>query len=444
MAVTIATAPDTYNGSGMPLQFVVTSDRDDGITLTGVSLSDYSGTVAGTVLATKATHGMYTGDIVEVTGTSMNGTYEITKVDANTFYFTCTYDSGDTSGTVTQLNENFQIKAACKNGAGTVTYATLRQSGVSGNYTFDVGEIYDAYLVSAPQALGGSNSVCDTTAYLVGLVTFTEEFDDADGVLQEGASTNSSPFAVIRAATQYDEDQDLDDYIADYLDTGTFLTTMPRTMYINRGDEIQLSLITTSNTTSAYLYATLTDASGNETSDSTGVADLVGGGSQLAVFPVNSNLYAAGTVKMVLVVKDQTPNTISETMTVYIGNACNNGVRIWWLNPLGGWDAYTFGSKPDKTVNVDRRYYDQVQASKANYLRTLYDVDAWEEFTVTSDYLRPGEGEWLATLLRSHDVRVQNSDGTLQRVVLLNDSAVIDGDEIVKMTISYMVAEGLK
>lgn len=64
--------------------------------------SDYSGTVAGTVLATNSdpwgfglVAGVYTG--IRITGTDhYNGTYSITVIDANNFYFTHAWNGDDT------------------------------------------------------------------------------------------------------------------------------------------------------------------------------------------------------------------------------------------------------------------------------------------------------------------------------------------------------------
>ena len=53
------------------------------------AFADYSATVAGKVLATSATHGRTTGDSLIISGTvNYNGTYTVTVVDVNTFYFT--------------------------------------------------------------------------------------------------------------------------------------------------------------------------------------------------------------------------------------------------------------------------------------------------------------------------------------------------------------------
>jgi hypothetical protein len=72
---------------------------DAGNTGAITAFADYSGTVAGTVLATCATHGLTTGDYITIRGTtSYNGLFQITKVDDNTFYFTDTWVADDATG----------------------------------------------------------------------------------------------------------------------------------------------------------------------------------------------------------------------------------------------------------------------------------------------------------------------------------------------------------
>lgn len=57
--------------------------------------ADYSGTVAGTILAT-STHGLTTGDFITIRGTTnYNGVFEVTVVDSTHFYFTDTWVADD-------------------------------------------------------------------------------------------------------------------------------------------------------------------------------------------------------------------------------------------------------------------------------------------------------------------------------------------------------------
>lgn len=56
----------------------------------------------GKILATCVAHGLVTNDIIVVTGTtSYNGTWTITKVDADSFTFVDTYVADETSGAFT-------------------------------------------------------------------------------------------------------------------------------------------------------------------------------------------------------------------------------------------------------------------------------------------------------------------------------------------------------
>jgi hypothetical protein len=63
------------------------------------AFADYSGTVAGTVLVTDVGHGLATGNIVTILGTTnYNGTFAITKVTDDTFYITVAWVADDATG----------------------------------------------------------------------------------------------------------------------------------------------------------------------------------------------------------------------------------------------------------------------------------------------------------------------------------------------------------
>lgn len=56
------------------------------------AFADYSGTVAGKVLVTSATHGLSTGKVITIRGTTnYNGVFAITVVNVNSFYITDTW-----------------------------------------------------------------------------------------------------------------------------------------------------------------------------------------------------------------------------------------------------------------------------------------------------------------------------------------------------------------
>jgi hypothetical protein len=87
-----------------------TSDVDvDSTAIT--AFTDYSGTVAGTVLVTSTAHGLLTGDMTCITGTtSYDGDYSITKVSADTYYITATYVADDATGTSQWTSQTYAYR----------------------------------------------------------------------------------------------------------------------------------------------------------------------------------------------------------------------------------------------------------------------------------------------------------------------------------------------
>jgi hypothetical protein len=97
-AVMDVMAEDTaYNVyiDGLPaytVNFPITYTGSTTYNFTTPYFADYSGTVAGTVKGTDSSHGLSTGDRITISSsTNYNGTYYITVIDANNFYFTHSY-----------------------------------------------------------------------------------------------------------------------------------------------------------------------------------------------------------------------------------------------------------------------------------------------------------------------------------------------------------------
>lgn len=80
--------------------------------LTGViaSAADYNGTVPGTTLLTDVAHSLVTGDSIIIAGTtSYNGTFTVTRVDADTFYIVKAFVA-DEAGTWTYNTTYYKLK----------------------------------------------------------------------------------------------------------------------------------------------------------------------------------------------------------------------------------------------------------------------------------------------------------------------------------------------
>lgn len=89
--ITIETASEEHMITGFSAGILNKWTFDAGSTGSISAYADYSGTVADAIIATDNAHGLLTGDIVVIHGTSgpndYDGLYAITKVSDNTFYF---------------------------------------------------------------------------------------------------------------------------------------------------------------------------------------------------------------------------------------------------------------------------------------------------------------------------------------------------------------------
>lgn len=71
------------------------------------AFADYDGTVEGTTLVTDAGHGLSTGDVITISGTTnYNGTFEITRVSSSTFWIRAPFVTDDATGTWVEARFN--------------------------------------------------------------------------------------------------------------------------------------------------------------------------------------------------------------------------------------------------------------------------------------------------------------------------------------------------
>jgi len=107
-----------------------TFQGDGNLSGTISSFADYNSTVTGTTKATCTSHGLTTGDRVTITSSpdgDFNGSYSITKIDDDEFYFSKTY-AAEASGTFTSLfvNNGLRITYHSKYEEATATTNNLQ------------------------------------------------------------------------------------------------------------------------------------------------------------------------------------------------------------------------------------------------------------------------------------------------------------------------------
>ena len=233
MAVTISVEPTEVDNES---PWTVTSDKDDATAKTITVFADYSGTVAGTVkVTTSVAHTFLTNDVVVITGTTnYNGTYDLTKIDADEFYITVAWIANDATGTVTLTNPNFRIKAELIISA--TTEAVKWQP--KGTLSWDFRNILWGLITYDVIAFTSLNiQTPNSSSYKTYTIKFTEFWESTANALVTGANTTSDTKYI------YKVDVPVADF-ADYnlsVDDEEFLTGRPDTNKIKIGDNLVTS-----------------------------------------------------------------------------------------------------------------------------------------------------------------------------------------------------------
>lgn len=114
----------------------------------------------------------------------------------------------------------------------------------------------------------------------------------------------------------------------------------------------------------------------------------------------------------------------SETKTYYIHDVCTKteAIRLFFLNKLGGYDAFTFKHKAKINADIKRSSFKKPQGTWSgsdfayavtDRADTQYDTNIKDTITLVSDYVTEEEGAWLEELFTSPDVLAQISSKTV-------------------------------
>lgn len=261
MAVTISVEPDAVSNASA---WTVTSDKDDATAKTITAFADYTGTVAGTVkVTTSVAHTYLTNDVIVITGTtSYNGTFDLTRIDADEFYITDTWVADDATGTTTLTNSNFRIKAELIIAAATVAVKWQPKGTLSWDFKNILWELI-TYTTIDFDVLNIQTT--NTDSYKSYTVKFTEFWENTSNALVTGANDTSSAKVIYKVDVPI---ADFEDYNLS-ADEEEFLTARPITNKIKIGD----NLITGwTNAADANAFDTFTTSGRNITSaiDSSG------------------------------------------------------------------------------------------------------------------------------------------------------------------------------
>lgn len=111
-------------------------------------------------------------------------------------------------------------------------------------------------------------------------------------------------------------------------------------------------------------------------------------------------------------VENNSGTLISELLTFEIDRRCNNNetIRLYWLNKLGRFDAFTFNFESERSIDIVRQRYRKLNGafsgatfSYATHERGLtnYYTQVDKKIKVRTDFINNVEAEWLQNLATS-------------------------------------------
>lgn len=173
--------------------------------------------------------------------------------------------------------------------------------------------------------------------------------------------------------------------------------------------------------------------------------------------PINlsGNLNLTGASYYTVYLTTASGGQVSQTIRFNIDTICYSYTqkRFKWKNRLGGWDYFTFNLRSDRTTKIDRSDFRRTlkRAEGSGYTYdynagyrglTTFNVNAYDEETVFSNWLSNDEAQWLEELFTSPEVYliIDNND-TSYGIVPVNilDSDVKIGERENKGLISYSI-----
>lgn len=261
-------------------------------------------------------------------------------------------------------------------------------------------------------------------------------------------------------------------YYTNYILTGTsssFLTNQPQSVYIRDNERASISFMNINNLfvsggtvtptyiilntyqTSGGSLTTLIPNTGNGSGKTTNANYLVnhfGCGiwniNQINPILINTDTMYAYDIKLASSIL--TP--LSKTQTFKIDKRCSKyiPIRFMFLNQLGCFDYFTAILLSRQTINVSRTTFNKVLVPNYNVGDrglTVYNIDAYESVTITSDWVTNEEAIWLKDLWLATEVYELQSDGTILPIIINNNSIEVKkmvNDKLINYQFDYRYA----
>jgi len=197
-----------------------------------------------------------------------------------------------------------------------------------------------------------------------------------------------------------------------------FLTNSPTTIRIGSADSYQLSFIIDYDLGGSFTRQVVAFSATGSTLATTNTAITIAGDSVIDMAVGTRDLSLAilpsGTAKYRVDLIESLGNRV-ESFNFEVDSKCHSAqTRFAWLNPRGGYDAYTFNSPRKLNSSVNKGTYGRSRVHPvvvSDRQESITSVTAKDSLTTSTDKVNKETAEWLQELLESSQVFIELPEG---------------------------------
>lgn len=360
-------------------------------------------------VSTLSPHGLLPGGWVKLAGTAYDGIHQVVRINApDQFVIAATFtsSSGGTANNLDLLGTKHQSEIIV---------------GATSLFRFNLSNFLQTVVSYDVAPLGSGSDIIspNDNSEKEYIVTFLEQYDDVAGLTKDQDSLdNDTGKQVFNTTLQHEDTQDMVRFIADSA-SKEFLTNQPNGLFyqtsarLRRDEEVHLHFITTESAVTFRLIEYDQVVGGSPTITNSASKTITGG---RGIFTIDASTLLASTKRIDVRLRNNADTLFITQVQRFIidERSLCNGVRLTWLNRLGGEDSFTFMANNERAVNSNR-----VQFTKGitegfaltDRGRTDLGVVAGNSYSAVSDFLPRATAEWLEELATSPLVfRISGTD----------------------------------
>jgi len=375
-------------------------------------------------------HGYVFTDLIEITNTtSYNGFFEILgAIGLDKFRVQATFVATETG--------NAQKLTLI--GSKTQQLITVGSDDI---FRFDESNFLQNITSFSLSPIGSSDIITPNNQSLKDyIIRFTEQFDDENGLIKDEDTLLSSigTKKATNITLQHEEVQDLTVFTQDNT-SKRFLTNIPANQLVSRSEHIQLSFLTSES--QIRVERIQFDAAGASFTTILDTETIV---NNRGIALIDASNLASDTVRFQIRLTDFAFAVKSETIQFLVDERCyDSPVRLWFLNRLGGMDAFTLtGHQKDEVRIKSSSYQRLIQQGfvKQDRGETTLGVNTDELFEVWTDFISREQGVWLAELFTSPVIFKQKGTDFIPIVAVSTRMNPFDGDTLVQVKFTYKLS----